>query len=49
LGTFSIVVDETNGIFYNRKSGGFFRFTIESGRQKLTAEERAYYEVVNRG
>jgi hypothetical protein len=44
-----VVIDETNRIFYNRKSGGFFRFSIERGRQELTADERTYYEVVKKG
>jgi hypothetical protein len=44
-----IVIDETSGVFYNRKSGGLFRFTVESGRQELTADERAYYEIVKNG
>jgi len=44
-----VVIDEMNGVFYNRKSGGLFRFTIEGGRQELTADERGYYELVKKG
>jgi hypothetical protein len=44
-----IVINEANGIFYNRKSGGFFRFTVDGGKQELAAGERAYYEVVRKG
>lgn len=41
-----VVIDEKNGIFHNRKNGGLFRFTVENGRQKLTADEQAYYEII---
>jgi hypothetical protein len=41
-----VVIDEKSGIFYNRKRGGIFRFTVERGRQELTSDEQAYYEVI---
>ena len=44
-----VVIDETNGIFYNRKNGGLFRFTVGEGRRELTADERTYYEVIKNG
>jgi hypothetical protein len=42
LGT---VVDESEGIFYNRKYG-YFRFTIEGGRSELPAGEAEYFAIL---
>jgi hypothetical protein len=33
-----IVIDETEGIFYNRNSG-YFRFTIKGGKRALNPDE----------
>jgi hypothetical protein len=43
-----VVIDETKGIFHNRNSG-YFRFTIEAGRQELSAGEKSYHDVVEKG
>jgi hypothetical protein len=44
LGT---VIDEENGIFYNRNSG-FFRFTVKDGRTELNADELEYFELIRK-
>ncbi|MDR1109853.1 MAG: transposase [Deltaproteobacteria bacterium] len=44
-----VVIDEVKGVFHNRNSGGYFRFTIEAGRQELTADERSRYGVAEKG
>jgi hypothetical protein len=43
LGT---VVDESNGIFYNRNHGGLFRFTLEDGRTELNSDEIGYWKLM---
>jgi hypothetical protein len=40
-----IVIDENDGIFFNRKSG-FFRFTIEGGRIELNQDEAKYLKPI---
>jgi hypothetical protein len=44
LGT---VIDEKNGIFYNRNSG-FFRFTVKEGRTELNTGELEYFELIRK-
>jgi hypothetical protein len=42
-----IVIDEKEGVFYNR-NGGYFRFTIEGGRTELTSDEAEYIDFVRK-
>jgi transposase len=44
LGT---VIDELNGIFYNRKQG-YFKFTIEGGKTELSRDEIEYLELIKK-
>jgi hypothetical protein len=44
LGT---VIDENEGIFYNRKSG-YFRFSTADGRSELSSEESEYCEYMRK-
>jgi hypothetical protein len=43
LGT---VVDLENGIFYNRKKGGYFQFTVKDGYKELSADEIEYWKLM---
>jgi hypothetical protein len=43
LGT---VVDLENGIFYHRKKGGYFQFTIKDGHKELSTDEIEYWKLM---
>jgi hypothetical protein len=42
-----VVINENEGIFYNRNSG-YFRFTIEDGRTPLTSDEAKHIELTRK-
>ena len=43
-----VVIDKTNGIFYHRKHG-YFRFTVENGRNDLESSEIEYMLLAKKG
>ena len=42
-----VVIDEREGIFYNRNSG-YFRFSVEDGRTPISADEAEYITIMQK-